>query len=60
MRDYVSKRYQQQTAQLRCSVVLKYCIFIVEKQDFKCSQEIEKNSGVFMKPLHSRERSLEN
>lgn len=60
-RGGVSKRYQEQGAQLRGSVVLKYCIFTVEKQYFKGSQEIrEKNSGVFMKPLHSGERRLEN
>lgn len=60
MRGGMSKRHHEQGARLRGSAVLKYCIFTMGKKTFQGSQEIrERHSGVLMKPLHSKKRSLE-
>lgn len=58
VRGGVSERHHEQGALLRGCLVLKYCIFTVEKI-FKRKTGNKRHSGVLMKLLHSTERSLE-
>lgn len=49
--DGVSKGHQELGAQLRIFIALKYCMFTVEKNSLKKSEN-EGYSGVLMKTLH--------